>query len=156
MIYEKEQVEDMLKNYAEIRSYVMGRSRSMESSTMYVNTHNAQSKERTPLGHKDDSNTSWPFMEPKRAKKAKDGKRAANLIEQIHVCLMDLECGFEKLNERDKHLLMRSFIDDVTYADIAKETGETHVSTIHYRTHKAVDQLVEFMNGNAVNVNAAC
>jgi hypothetical protein len=140
-------VERLLRNYIDFRLNLLdgGSSQTPEDPSEEAAAP-AQAVEsfdkRRPLGWSMNDQR-WPFMEPRHAHSKIDGKRKAQLITEIHVCVLDLERGLKGLADDDLELVYKYHLFQTrTLDELCVERGVASRGSMSRRIERAVNRLV--------------
>lgn len=147
-VYTVNMVEKYLRMYQDIRFTLEGNCQRLPD-TYTLRTKPKRNLTRQPFGQTA-TGEPWPFMEPKHAKPPMDGKRNAQLMEDLHTAVLDIESAFPRLSEDDQQLIYDYHITQNKNLDeIAVERNVSSRGSMCQRIARAVQRLTrEMENGN--------
>jgi len=147
--YSVSSVKTLLENYVYIRSFITGVAPKTQTDASSVRRPRIVDERRQPLGQKPSDTSPWPFMEGKRASQSRDGKRRGRQIEDMHVSVLDLESGLNRLDEDDRTIVFAHYAAGYTFEELAAMYGLASRGSMNSRVNRIVRRLTDIMNGAA-------
>ena len=86
-------------------------------------------------------------MEGKRASQTRDGKKRGRQIEDMHVSVLDLEAGLNRLSEDDRTIVVAYYVAGYTFDELATMYGLASRGSMNSRVNRIVSRLTRVMNG---------
>lgn len=153
--YSVQRVERLLHNYIDFRLNLLDGGSSQTpaeaSETAAAPARAALSYTKVrPLGWTENDQR-WPFMEPRHAHAKIDGKRKAQLMTEIHVSVLDLECGLKRISDDDLEIIYKYHLFQTrTLDELCVERGVKSRGSMSRRIERAVSRLVFEMEHGGV------
>lgn len=144
-VYSIPSVIRLLRSYIDFRHYLLGQA-VRNADTYAVPDQKIERRGELPLGQTKGDKRPWPFRELMRAKAPRDGKRRAQLMQDIHVSMIDLEEGLKLLSDDDLELIYKYHLFQThTLEDLCAERGTRDRGAMSRRVERAVERLVRAM-----------
>lgn len=155
--YSVGQVERLLRSYLSIRNVILGNAPQQGADNPYLTGRTAPVPDhRRPLGMGPMEGRPWPMMEPRHARKVRDGKAQARAREDLHCAVIDIETalaatdrdGVPLLSRTDRWLLVEYFIyGNYTLDELCALLGTVSRGSMQRRCQRALERLVAVMDG---------
>lgn len=135
----------MLGNYLTYQASRISASASAPNGgTDYWST--TKTKHERPLGYTPDQ-APYPFMTKQHASIPIDGKRKAQMNEEIIVSMIDLEQGLKYLTDEYLSLIYKHYLFQThTIQDLCNEQGVTSRGSMRNKCYRALCALTRYMN----------